>query len=217
MNTARVLIVAADPLARAGLAASLQDRSDLVVIGQVDGAELPAALDIYYPDVMVWDLGWEASAGVRGEARSVLAQIADLAETSPPIAALLPDQTAAGDAWAAGARGLLPRDVGADRLAAALTALSSGLLAIDPLFGAILSPALHPEPDIAKPIEALTPREIEVLRLMAEGLPNKTIAQRLGISEHTIKFHANALMAKLGAQSRTDAVVRATRLGLIIL
>jgi DNA-binding NarL/FixJ family response regulator len=67
------------------------------------------------------------------------------------------------------------------------------------------------------PAEALTPRELEVLQLLAEGLPNKTIARQLSISEHTVKFHLNAIMSKLGAQSRTEAVVRATRLGLIIL
>ena len=58
---------------------------------------------------------------------------------------------------------------------------------------------------------------LEVLALLAEGLPNKTIAHRLNISEHTVKFHVNAIMGKLGAQSRTEAVVRATRLGLILL
>jgi DNA-binding NarL/FixJ family response regulator len=63
----------------------------------------------------------------------------------------------------------------------------------------------------------LTPREREVLQLLAEGLPNKTIASRLNISEHTVKFHVNAIMTKLGAQSRTDAVMRATRSGLILL
>ena len=60
-----------------------------------------------------------------------------------------------------------------------------------------------------------TPRELEVLRLLAEGLPNKTIASRLGISEHTVKFHINSIMGKLGAQSRTEAVTRAARLGLV--
>ena len=60
----------------------------------------------------------------------------------------------------------------------------------------------------------MTPRELEVLQLLAEGLPNKAIAHRLGISEHTIKFHVNAIFGKLGAQSRTEAMVRATRLGL---
>jgi two-component system nitrate/nitrite response regulator NarL len=217
MNTLRVLIIAGDPLARAGLAAFLQDRSDLVVIGQVDGAELLASLDLYRPDVVLWDLGWEASTGMRGEVKAALAQLAELSENNPPVAVLVPTPSAATDAWAAGARGLLPREVGAEQLAAALAALSWGLIAIDPLFSVALSPTPHAAPDLAEPIEALTPREIEVLRLIAEGLPNKTIAQRLGISEHTIKFHTNALMTKLGAQSRTDAVVRATRLGLIIL
>ena len=65
--------------------------------------------------------------------------------------------------------------------------------------------------------EALTPREQEVLQLLAEGLPNKTIADRLYISEHTVKFHVNAILSKLGAQSRTEAVVRATRLGILLL
>jgi two-component system nitrate/nitrite response regulator NarL len=67
------------------------------------------------------------------------------------------------------------------------------------------------------PVEELTPRELEVLRLMAEGLPNKTVALRLGISEHTVKFHVNAILGKLGVSSRTEAVVHATRLGLILL
>jgi DNA-binding NarL/FixJ family response regulator len=65
--------------------------------------------------------------------------------------------------------------------------------------------------------EELTPREREVLQLLAEGLANKAIAQQLTISEHTVKFHVNAIMSKLGAQSRTAAVVRATRLGLVVL
>ncbi|HLB64703.1 MAG TPA: response regulator transcription factor, partial [Anaerolineales bacterium] len=65
--------------------------------------------------------------------------------------------------------------------------------------------------------EPLTPRESEVLALLAEGLPNKSIAGRLGITEHTAKFHVNAILRKLGAQSRTEAVVLATRRGLILL
>jgi DNA-binding NarL/FixJ family response regulator len=67
------------------------------------------------------------------------------------------------------------------------------------------------------PLEELTAREMEVLQLLAEGLPNKSIAQRLDISEHTVKFHVNSILRKLEAQSRTEAVVQATRLGLILL
>ena len=72
-------------------------------------------------------------------------------------------------------------------------------------------------PDSLPPGQELTPRELEVLQLLAEGLANKAIALQLDISEHTVKFHVNAILAKLGVQSRTQAVVRATRLGLIIL
>ena len=63
----------------------------------------------------------------------------------------------------------------------------------------------------------LTPRELEVLRLVAEGLSNKSVANHLSISEHTVKFHVNSIMGKLSAQSRTEAVARATRLGLLLL
>ena len=67
------------------------------------------------------------------------------------------------------------------------------------------------------PMSSLTPREVEVLALLATGLPNKLIAHHLGISEHTAKFHVTAVMAKLGAQSRTDAVIRAARQGMVSL
>jgi DNA-binding NarL/FixJ family response regulator len=92
---------------------------------------------------------------------------------------------------------------------------------VDPTFLPALAP-VSPETGVAgpgdfAPVEELTSRELEVLRLMAEGLPNKTIALRLGISEHTVKFHVNAILGKLGVASRTEAVVRATRLGLILL
>ena len=79
-----------------------------------------------------------------------------------------------------------------------------------------LSPAPAHDPALAL-AEDLTPRETEVLQLLADGLTNKAIAQRLGISDHTVKFHVNAILGKLGAQSRTEAVVRATQHGLLLL
>jgi two-component system, NarL family, nitrate/nitrite response regulator NarL len=86
---------------------------------------------------------------------------------------------------------------------------------LEPEIARMLLPAAYsPEPAIA--VE-LTAREQEVLQLLAEGLPNKAIARRLEISEHTVKFHVNAILGKLNAQSRTEAVVRAGRLGLILL
>jgi two-component system, NarL family, nitrate/nitrite response regulator NarL len=72
-------------------------------------------------------------------------------------------------------------------------------------------------PPAAAPQEPLTPREREVLALLAEGLANKTIAARLGISEHTAKFHVNAILGKLGVESRAEAIVHAARAGLVVL
>ena len=84
---------------------------------------------------------------------------------------------------------------------------------------AILLPVARPLPasDDLTAIEPLTPREIEVLELVTEGLPNKAIAVRLGISDQTVKFHLASIMGKLGASNRTEAVRRAVRSGLVTL
>jgi DNA-binding NarL/FixJ family response regulator len=121
----------------------------------------------------------------------------------------------ASDAYTAGARGLLLRETLSATLGAAVRAIIRGLIVSDselsegiPAFKAEERPFL---------LEELTPRELDVLSLLAEGLTNKAIAQRLRISEYTVKFHVNTIFRKLGAQSRTEAVVRAARLGLITL
>ena len=82
-----------------------------------------------------------------------------------------------------------------------------------------LGPARTTDPldDGDGPVEALTPREMDVLTLLAEGLPNKAIADALGISDQTVKFHVSSISGKLGAKNRTDAVRRAARRGLITL
>ena len=212
MADVRLLIAAADPLVRTGLATLLADSPGYAVVGQVSGDEkLADEVDIYRPDVIIWDLGWEAD-----EAVANLAELAgELDQGEPAIVALLPHQELAGIAWSAGARGLLFRAVTRERLAAAVAAAAAGLTSLEPELVEEVLPARTLED--TRPVEALTPRELEVLQLLAEGLANKGIAQRLEISEHTVKFHVNAIMGKLGAQSRTEAVVRATRLGLILL
>jgi DNA-binding NarL/FixJ family response regulator len=141
---------------------------------------------------------------------------ADLAEAEAPVLALLPDESLAADALAAGARGLLLREASVETLCRTIEAVVEGLLVLDPALLGALQP-VAPRPDEAPPAEPLTGREREVLQLLAEGLSNRAIAQALAISEHTVKFHVNAIMSKLDAQSRTEAVVRATRLGLILL
>jgi len=128
----------------------------------------------------------------------------------------LPDETDAAEVWTTGARGLVARNAPGENLAVALAAAAQGLAVIDPEFAAALLPVARDQ-SAAQPIEALTPRELQVLRLMAEGQSNKVIARTLGISEHTVKFHVNAILGKLNVSSRTEAVVHATRLGLILL
>ena len=81
----------------------------------------------------------------------------------------------------------------------------------------LASPELPADLDESPFVESLTPREIEVLELVAEGLPNKAVAVRLGISDQTVKFHLTSISGKLGATNRTDAVRRAVRRGLITL
>jgi two-component system, NarL family, nitrate/nitrite response regulator NarL len=214
-----LLLVGDDPLARSGLAALLAAEPDLAIVAQAAPSELAAgkalAGDLALR-VALWDLGLAPGPA--------LGRLADLAGSGPPVLALLADEELAADAYAAGARGLLFRDAAPGRLAAALRALAQGLVVLDgSLAGLLASPSeddgdpAEVEPSNVEPAEPLTPREVEVLQLLAEGLSNKQIAARLAVSEHTAKFHVAAILGKLGAETRTDAVVRAARTGLILL
>lgn len=205
MEPLRLLIVADDPLARAGLSALLETLPDCLVSDQVSSDDLamttPTAVSA--ADIIIWDVGWEAAA-----------VLPDWAEIDLPVIALLTDPADAPAVWAAGVQALLPRAIGVYRLFAAAQAVAQRFAVIDPAFtGSVLTAANVTETAVST--TDLTPREADVLQLLAEGLTNKAIAQQLDISDHTVKFHVNAIMSKLGAQSRTEAVVRATRLGLI--
>ncbi len=113
--------------------------------------------------------------------------------------------------------GLLPPDTGEEELLAAVFAVHEGLLAAAPaLMQSLLGPATELS-DAEELVEELTEREGEVLQLLAQGMANKQIALRLGISEHTVKFHVSAIYGKLGVTNRTEAVRRGARLGLIVL
>lgn len=205
MTDIKVLVVGDNPLARMGLVTLLTGQSGLEIAGHSSGAVLLDDIDLYQPDALVCDVGWEDTPD----------WLDDLPETRLPVVALLNNESQATEAWNAGVQGLLLYNTDADGIAAALTAVLHGLVVLDPTLAAN---ALTPGDSATdEPIEALTPREKEVLQLLAEGLANKAIAQKLGITDHTVKFHVNAIMGKLRAQSRTEAVVRATRQGLIIL
>jgi DNA-binding NarL/FixJ family response regulator len=203
----RVLILADDPLVRAGLAALLSSQSSLTVAAQSSSdVDAAALLDAFQPDVVLWDLGWSPDSQI-----ATLSQFVE--GHSVPVVALLTVDSLADVARAAGARGLLPRTSNASQMAAALHAVVQGLL----VFDETLLAAPSPTPTALDLLEPLSARELEVLRHLAEGLSNKEIARVIGVSEHTAKFHVNAILGKLGAQSRTEAVVKATRAGLILL
>ena len=212
MPPTRVLVIADTLLARVGLAALLDTQPEVDVVGQVAGdASLLDDLDIYRPDVVVFDLGYEPEG--------LLSRLTALVDAGIPLVVLMADETtlpailpALGDATA---YGLLLRDSDADLLAGALVAVSGGLVTLDPALATSL--IITGGSPLESPSETLTPRESEVLQLLSQGLTNKAIALDLGISPNTVKFHINAILTKLDAQSRTEAVVRATRLGWIIL
>jgi len=107
----------------------------------------------------------------------------------------------------AGAGGVLQSNASSEQIVQAIKSVASGLMVFDR--------ALAPQSPDDEPLEQLTPRESEVLRLLADGLGNKEIAVKLSISEHTIKFHIHSILGKLGAASRTEAVTRGLRSGLI--
>jgi DNA-binding NarL/FixJ family response regulator len=119
------------------------------------------------------------------------------------------EQARRARAW--GAMAVLPRGVDTPALEAALSAVLEGLTVADP----VLEPSPHEPGGLDETAEELTPRELEVLVLIAEGLSNRAIAARLGIRESTVKDHVLSMLDKLGAQSRTEAVTIALRRGLI--
>ena len=195
----RILVAGSDALARRGLADVLSDHPGLHVVAQVSlSGSLATAIQLHRPDAVLVDPGPFAGVSALREVQGV------------PVLVLATDAERATDAMAAGARGALFRDGDPGSIAVALQAIDRGLLVLDGAFAEAWRRPARTETDAA-----LTARELEVLALLAEGLSNKEIATALGISAHTAKFHVNAVMAKLDAATRTEAVTRAARQGLL--
>ncbi|MEQ1570905.1 MAG: response regulator transcription factor [Myxococcota bacterium] len=192
-----VVLVADDPLVRAGLSALMPEMAVVVAaIGTDAVAEQVGAAGAH---VVVWD------------ADDHLPLPAEL-DLGVPVVVLV--RSAEDGARIEGAAALLRRDTDAGRLGAALIAVRAGLRCTDDrLPVSARSPAIEGD----GPREPLTARELEVLGLLAEGRSNREIATALDISVHTSKFHVDRILSKLEASSRTDAVVRAVRLGLLTL
>jgi DNA-binding NarL/FixJ family response regulator len=202
----RVVVAGDDPLGRHGLAALLAAAGELTVVEECDLDRLPAAVRAHQPDAVVWDVGLAASDAAD--------QARDVGAVAAPVLAVVADEASALTLLAAGIRGLVLRRVEPPALVAAVQAVAADLTVLDVAArDAVVSRRAAAEPLV----EPLTPREREVLALLAQGLANRAIGERLGISEHTAKFHVNAILGKLGAQTRAEAVVHAIRLGLVVL
>lgn len=195
-----VLIVSDNPHTRAELSARLEEQ-DIDVL-----AELTPEDDLSEFTEGVEVILWEADDPPPSTVQ----------ELGVPLLALVKDFGEATRALQGGALGVVDRRTDVERLVSALEPLGRGLAVLEPAF---LTTEQTEEPEEAGdfPLEPLTPREQGVLALLAEGLTNKAIAKRLDLSEHTVKFHLNAVLGKLGASTRTEAVTRALRAGLLTL
>ena len=194
----RVVVVSADAFARSGLALALACE----VVEQLgDDGDLAGVVARDRPDAVLWDLG----TGLLARRRLVGVDV--------PVVVLATDEEQASAAIAVGARGAVDRAADAERILPALKAVATGMVVVDEAFAGLV----RTRDPADSPVEALTPRENEVLQLLAEGMSNKQIAVVLDISDHTAKFHVNAILGKLGADNRTEAVVRAAKQGLLVL
>ena len=203
----RTLVTASSELARAGLAEIVRGDARLALVGEATPAELLASITAYGPDVVLEDRDSDGSA------------------LEAPSVALVDDPRATwlGNRFERTTQvphAILARDSSNDEVIAAIVAVAAGLVAVQPH---AIAPANASADDgrvsgeTKRASEPLTARERGVLSELARGVPNKTIAARLGISEHTVKFHIASIFAKLAVSSRTEAVARGARLGLVML
>ena len=221
----RVLVAAGSAIARAGLEAILSREPALVLVGG-SGTVNAVGDDVVEcePDVVLLELPANDSADSLAALHLLSIDADDSARPAPAVVVLTDERDAErlGSALCAGVRAILPRDAGAAEIIAAVGAAAAGLVSVARQWIDVVIPArgvTRPNPSRDDPARQapLTARELDVLRLIAEGLANKQIASRLGISEHTVKFHVAAVFAKLRASTRAEAVMNGARRGLIVL
>ena len=209
----RVAIIAPSEVVRAGLEAVVSSGPDLAVAASSPDESALDGLDDVKVDVLLLVLLRHSE-----EALSVITSLSG--HTGVPLVVLADGFDPAWSAVAlrSGARAILSSESTSAEILAAIEAVSLGLVVLPGAASdAVLSEApakTHSQPPGAG--QKLTPREMEILEMIAEGLGNKEIAWRLDISEHTVKFHIGSIFTKLGAQSRTEAVTIGVRHGLIL-
>ncbi len=196
----RVLLVDDHAMVRAGIAALLSSTDDLEVAGQAaDGEAAVAACAETRPDVVLMDLSMPGVDGVEAT-RRVLAADPDLRVV---VLTSFSDRERVADALDAGAVGYQLKDCEPADLLAAVRAAAAGHVPIDPRVARVLLPGAAPR----RPQDGLSPREVEVLRLVARGLANKQVARALGITERTVKAHLGRVFRQIGVADRTSAAL----------
>lgn len=205
----RVLVVDDHPIVRQGLVSVLGDEADLEIVGEAaSGREAIARVPRLQPDVVLLDLEMPDLDGVQA--------IPHLLAARPELRVLVftaydTDERVLG-AVRAGARGYLLKGASAGEIARGIRAVHAGGSYLEPRVASTLLA------EVSSPRRggtALSARERDVLRLVAEGLPTKQIAARLSIAERTVKFHVNSIFHKLGADNRAQAVAIAAHHGLL--
>jgi DNA-binding NarL/FixJ family response regulator len=215
-ETIAVLVVDDHEIVRRGLRAFLESEPDIEVVGEAEGGaqalDLLASMasDGRRPDVIVMDLQMAPIDGIEStrQIRALYDDIEVVALTS------FAEEERVHAALEAGASGYVLKDSDADDVATAVRAAHKGELQIDPAVARRLMSSLH-EPRDGDPFSDLTPRELDVLRLVAAGKPNKQIAADLAISERTARTHVSRILRKLTLSSRTQAALWAVREGLV--
>ena len=194
-------------MVRTGLRTFLGLQPDMTVVGEAGTAEQALALvPRLHPDVVLMDLVLPGMSGVEAVRRLRAAH----PEIKVVVLTSFAGQEAVLPAVRAGAAGYLLKDVGPMELAGALRAVHAGG---SPLHPAVAATVMHSV--AAEERDPLTPREHEVLRLVARGLSNRLIARELALSEKTVKAHVSAVLGKLGVADRTQAALHAVRHGLV--
>jgi DNA-binding NarL/FixJ family response regulator len=210
-NALRVVLADDHQLFRQGLRGVLQAEGMIVVGEACDGEEALALVRELEPDVLVLDLRMGAHGG--------LDALRGLASTHPAIRTVVVTVSAECadvlEALAEGACGYLLKDTAVDQLAIGVRQAAEGQIVLSDALGGTLRAHVRAGARGEEDRQALTPRERDVLRLMADGADNATIGHALSISPHTVKQYAGSIFAKLGVRSRVQAAVHAVRVGLV--
>ncbi len=211
MTTIRILLADDHPIVRDGLRAILGTQPDFEVVGEAaHGTEVLRQVDALQPDLLLLDLEMPRMDGVETlrQLRAAHPQVRVLVFT-----AFDTDERIMG-ALRAGAQGYLLKGTPREELFAAIRIVHDGGSLLQPIVAAhLIRQVVDPPPPEAH--DPLTPREHEVLDLLAQGLQNKEIAATLAITQRTVKFHVSAVFHKLGAGNRTEAVKIAAQRGLV--